>query len=488
MRKLKKVITTGLAVTAVFSASSAFAHGPIVLTLKDAVALAIRNNPTLEQAELTRITDKFALVVDEHKFEPNYTLTGSSSWSHTVSSGAASYGESYGVDAGVSLENHYGTQFTLDSNNSLSKYGIYNPQVSLEIIQPLIRGFGKPVVDAALDNAKDSEVVNRLNFKEAAITTVTTVINDYLSLVGDYQTYHVSQQSLKNYQRTVKNDEAMIAAGRTARSEIVQAQAKVASQQATLQSDLNSINTGKNTLLNDLGLPPGTDITLPAKFNFKKVEAEIGGGMQLSSLAKSQKIALSNSISYQTSLIAIRQARRNLLVAKDGQRWKLNLTAKETLGGGSGGGDNSNVESLYNGSNHSTSVGLALTIPIDDVSAQSTTLSAEVGLDKSIIGLKELKRSLIEQVETDYNTVLSEKKSLELSIKALALDKQTVYISEQKQLAGQVSTFQVLSDQQNLATEEQGLVTDEISYLQSIVTYQKELSTSLDPWHIKLRY
>ncbi len=45
--------------------------------------------------------------------------------------------------------------------------------LSLQIMQPLMRGFGKAVVEASLNNAKDSEVISRLNIEGTLRTTVT---------------------------------------------------------------------------------------------------------------------------------------------------------------------------------------------------------------------------------------------------------------------------------------------------------------------------
>ncbi len=212
------------------------------------------------------------------------------------------------------------------------------------------------------------------------------------------------------------------------------------------------------------------------------------GGVKLPSLARSNKAALANNINYQTSIITIRTLRRSLLQDKDANRWQLNLTASETVGGGSGTQPNSGLASLSNGANHAESVDMNLNIPIDNVSNQQSIIDQQVAVQKAILGLKETKRSLLDTVQSNYNTVVSDFKSLLLSLNALQLQKQTVYISEQKQLAGRVSTFEVLSNQKDLETAQQTVVTNEISYLDAIVALEQQLGTTLEPWHIKLKY
>ncbi len=50
-------------------------------------------------------------------------------------------------------------------------------------MQPLLRGFGPAVVQAALNNAVDSETIAKLNVENALRTTITAVINAYLDVV-----------------------------------------------------------------------------------------------------------------------------------------------------------------------------------------------------------------------------------------------------------------------------------------------------------------
>ncbi len=59
--------------------TQAFAQSkkPIILTFKDAIYLALRNNPDLESAELDRVTDKYALVVAKNQFEPRVDMQAS---------------------------------------------------------------------------------------------------------------------------------------------------------------------------------------------------------------------------------------------------------------------------------------------------------------------------------------------------------------------------------------------------------------------------
>lgn len=499
---------TGLLLVALAIATNAFAR-PIDLTLEDAVLLAIRNNPNLKQDELDRISQKFALVLANNEFEPQYALTANASYTNSVTStlntpttpptpptptpiGPAATGQvtttrTFAFDTNiqpeVKLKTHAGTELSLESDNSGSN-GIYSPTLTFSVMQPLLQGFGQPVVDAALNNARDDELVNKLKFKQSAITTVSTTIGDYLTLVQDYETLRSDEESLKQFEQIVENDKILIKAGRMARSDIVQAKASVVNQKATIQNDQNAIYASKNTLLADLGLPPRVQITIPQKLDFQKIKRQLTGGSKIPDIKQSEDIALANQIDYQTALITIRTLRRSLLLALDKRRWTLDLTATEKLGPTT----NSSFHDLFSGRNHEESVSLDLTVPIDDVANQADVIDQQVALENSLIALKETRRDLLDSTNTAYRTVLSSEKSLEISQRALQLQKQTVYISQQKHLAGKASTFEVVTNQKDLTTQQVEVVDNQINYLKSIVAYEDQLGITLEPWHIDLKY
>jgi outer membrane protein len=459
-----------------------------IITLKDAVFLALRNNPDVRSAEIQRIADKFALVLAKNQFQPQYTLTGSAQYVYATSGGSRSITRQYTASPSVALENHYGTQFSVASANPWGPGGHYNPSLTLQIIQPLIQGFGKPVVDAALNNAKDTEIINRLTFKGQAITTITTVINDYLAFVQAYQQHKADDAVLKSSEQTVNKTKLLIKAGKIAGSAIVQAKSSVATQKITAEEDTNAIDTTRNTLLNDLGLPPKAMIYPPKKFDYKKLVSLLKANTMLPDLKTSEKIGIQNNIAYQTALITVRTLIRSVMTAKDARRWTLNLTAQEVRGGGSGGGRNAGTASLINNRNYSSEADLNLTVPIDDVGQQNAVVDSEVALEQERIALQETYRSLVEQVDTDYHTIKSNWRQLVLSRQAFALQLKTYHINQQQFLMGTISNFQLATVLKTLNTDTLAVISNQISYLDSIADYEENLGVSLEPWHVKVRY
>jgi len=466
------------------------AESPIILPLEDAIFLALRNNPTIKSTELTRITQKYAVVVARHQFQPNYSLSGSYTYTETTSKPAATnYGTSTSLTPAVSLQDVYGTTFTATMTNVLGRY--YNPALALQILQPILRGFGRAVTEAGLRNALDSEEVNKLMLKKSVSTVIVTIISDYFNWAQRKASFTNDQNTLVSYERNVANDLIKYNAGRIAKNDLVQDYAQVAKQKVTLEDDSNAILQARFQLLKDMGLDADTPIQLPSKFDYDEAIRKFKGPYfqqePFLPLEKCQELAFINDPNYAISQFGLRSAQRNLTVAEDNMRWQLNLTASSTRGGGSGGDGNAGIESIFNAKNHVESVGLALNVPIDDVQRKASYLGAKVSLQQAEISFHDLKRQIEINVFNQRNTILSNYKKLLLNKDSVGLQRQTVEVAQLKHDYGKLSSFELIKDQESLLNTENQYIASEIGYLQSLRDLNETLGVTLDVWGIKLQ-
>jgi len=440
----------------------------------------------LQSAELDRVVQKYAVVVAKNEFEPQFSLTGSLSRTISQSDNSTTGTTSYSITPEASIKTGIGTEFTFTSNNPVVD-NQYNPALILKITQPLIRGFGQAVVEASLNNALDSEAINKLNLKNTVITTINQVITNYFAVVQAQKTLVTDRLSLKRYEDTVANDQAMITAGRMARGDIVQAQAQVETQKVSIENDINNIKQAHLTLLDSLGIDIYANVQLPKTIDFRSIASTLIGKKMLT-LNEFNAFALKNNINYQTTGISLKQLARDVVVAKDNQRWKLDLTASQTAGGGTGGGKNSGLESLVNGRNHATEAELDLSIPIDDVAAKQQEIQTTIALQQANINYKELKKQLEINITNAYNTIQSTRQQVVLAERALALQQRTVEIARIKRNAGRLSTFELLNDQRDLTTADQTVTNSLITYINSLTVMNQILGTTLDRFGIWIKY
>ena len=265
---------------------------PITLSLKEAILLAVRSNPNVQQSQLNYVSQKFNLWVQQWQFYPHYAFEAS------VTKGSA---DGFDVKPSVSLLTPVGAQFTLGSANNSTNH--FHPGLSLQVMQPLMRGFGKAVVEAALNNAKDTEVISRLTVEGTLRSTVTAVINAYLDVVSAERTVQIDEEALVRAQKSVEQTKLFIKAGHKAGNELVTVEANVASARTLLENDKNNLTQARYALLTAIGVDPNTEMgftTLNLDELMKKYH--------LPTLQQTKRLILENDIQYQVDQITLHGA------------------------------------------------------------------------------------------------------------------------------------------------------------------------------------
>lgn len=416
----------------------------LTLSLDEAILLAVRENPNVQQAQLNHVLQKFAVEVQKWQFQPHFAFQVTRTLTHTVTGGVTQNVNTWAVQPQATLQTPIGTQVTLTSTNNLGQGQNYNPGLTLQVVQPLIRGFGRPVVEASLDNAIDSEVISRLTVQGTLRTTVTAVINAYLDVVSAEHTVQNDMESLKRAQISVEQTRMFIKAGRKAGVELVTVEADVANAQTKLENDKNSSQQARYALLTAIGIDPNTDV----KFSSLNVPQLIKK-YHTPDLDMSKKLILINDIQYQTDQITINGAtRRSLMIAQDNTRWQLNLTTNATTGNGSGGGQNAGTSSLTNGYNQSQSASLNLVVPIDDMNAKQSLANARIALREAEIALRQERWQKETNAINGWNTISSAERALKFAEDAEALQLKTYNISFQKYSYGLIDSLELQSAQQ----------------------------------------
>ncbi len=454
---------------------------PPEMTLDDAIQLALRYNPSVQNSQFSRVSDKFSLRVAENDFEWQYAFNASYGVTSTRTGGVAAgnTNQTSALSPSASLNGKYGTTYSVSMDNPTSD-GIYNPGVSVEITQHLLRGFGKDVTLAPLYNAQDQEVISKLSLKSSIISTVQSVIQGYRQLIQDQNDVQTSAQSLENYTKTINLDKALIKAGRKAPSEILQAQSTFASESVSYEDSKVRVINSKLSLTNQIGLQPSTDFKVPNNITeIKKI---------IPDEEESYRIALKNNPSYQTDLLNLKVAQRDLLVARDNIRASLDMTASAATGNGSGGAPNSGLRSLSNNKNTSVGLQFEFQVPINDYSLKQAIVSAKVSYDQAQISIEQSKRELKTTIINDISNIKSQWKQIELAEDAVELKEKNQEVLLAKLKFGLASTFEVTTNQPELDDARRQLISNKISYLNNLTQLYSDMGVLLEKWEIKVRY
>lgn len=464
-----------------FSISPAV-KGEVLLTLSDAIYLTLRTNPKIQNEKLDYLIKKFDLNVARWNFKPHYEIEGqATSNRNTTWAGGYSRTDKYSVTPRVSLLLPYGTIIKAGAKNAYS--GHYNPSVSYEITQPLMRGFGKAIVEAALYDAEESLRIFELKQEETIRATTTDVINAYLDVVNSEKTVAIDLAAVKRAQESYQQTKLYIQAGSKAGNELITTSANVASAKSHLEIDKNNLQQSKYALLAAIGLNPNKRIALD-NINLNQLIKKY----KLPTLNFVQEAVLKNDIQYQIDYLTLHGSlQRRLLEAKNNTRWQLDLSITGDRGNQSGSGPYAGFRSLNNGSAINNGVALNLKIPLDNQAEKQKVFSAAIEIKKAQTNLQQEKWKIETDAINNWNNVISNFKALKYAEDAARLQKQTYQINFQKYLHGLIDSLQLQSAQSELINSEQSLLSAQIAYIKSLVNLDKITGHTLQTWQIKLK-
>jgi outer membrane protein len=263
-------------------------NGAISLALEDNLAIAVeRYAPWLDQVSLLRAKSG---VNGPIPFDP--TVTGAlniqsmdTPLNNPIFAGIIPTGSTATPTATVPLayEQHIGNvnfQYTqyfhsgteiqvgLTNNRTSTNFGgfnLFNPDlqsaITLQITQPLLKGFGTLANTRLIIEAKNTEKVGLSQLSQQVIATVTQVANDYWELVYARQNVKVEEAAVQVSTTLYNDNKERFAIGTLASLDVLTAQSQLASDKQALVQAQSVQLQDETTLLNDITKNP-LDVTL----------------------------------------------------------------------------------------------------------------------------------------------------------------------------------------------------------------------------------
>ncbi len=415
-------------------------------------------------------------------FDPTLTLIGSaahttSPQSNTILTGTtaliqqtrtfqAVYNQNW--DFGLGAQFTYYNQYT-NVNSALFSIDPYTSgYLDLQITQNLLYGFGSAVNGRNIRVQKNNIKVSNLQFRSQVATTVSSVLNLYWDLVGFWEDSRARQRELAAAEQLLDNNRKQVQAGTLASIEVTRAEAQVyVSQQDLLISQTNllqqetvlknviSRNGIANSSLVDAHVIPLDTITIPARDETPPVDQLVEQALvNRSEIAQSRLNIDSNKM----NLVGIKNALKPTLqafaeVTNNGLTGTLTPLGAQTPGVGylSGGYDNL-LAQMFRRNYPNYSAGIALNIPLRNRAAQSDYVTSELELRQNELGLQQN----INQVRVDVqNAVIGLQQArarYAAAIKASTLQQQTLEADQKRLALGASTAYQVVLDQQNVAS------------------------------------
>ena len=387
------------------------------------------------------------------------------------------------------------SHFRLNSlRNTLNPYT--SGSLDFQVSQNLLQGFGAAVNGRNIRVAKNNEKISDLQFKQQLITTISAVLNLYWDLVSFNQDLRARREELATAQALYNDNKKQVEIGTLAPIEVTRAESQVyTAQQDLLVSQTNLLQQEtvlKNALSrNGVASPELADVHVIPLDTFKQP-----GNQQQRPVDDLVREALSKRVEVQQNRINIESQKMDLVGIKSSLKPTLQAFAQLTNNGLAGepnvltpgisadaflvGGYGTMVGQIFRRNYPNYAAGFSLNIPLRNRAAQSDYTTNVLTLRQSELA----ERKTISQVRVDVqNAVIGLQQAharYDAAVKARILQQQTLDADRKKYQLGATTVFQVVQDQQALATAESNETQSLANFSHAQIAFDQAMGTTLE--------
>jgi outer membrane protein TolC len=430
-------------------------------------------------------------------------------------------GSSY--TAGITQAFQSGTSYQVllggSRGTTTSLTSVFNPEVNtflaVGFTQNLLNGFGRRANSTYIRIAKNDLKVADSVFRQQVISTMGTVLNDYWDYLSDKENVRVKEEALAFYEKQLADNKKQVEIGTLAPIEVVHAESELATNQtALIVAQTNLQEEGeliKTALAREVG-PELASAQIEAVDNLPEPRPD-----DIPSLEQALKKAFANRPEIEQTELKFNDQDYTIARAHNALLPSLNIYgtyAAEGLSGNqllcpsgsspygqgcinAGGGvltptgkaSNGVSQALtqtFQGQYPNYSLGLNLSIPIRNRSAQADAARAALERRQLEAQLQQSKNTIAQQVRTAVIGVIQAKAQIDAADKATTLARQTLDAEEKKFKLGESTVFLVIQAQRDLATAEGNGVTAHSTYAKALTAYQQAVGTILSDYNVEL--
>ncbi|MEE9914118.1 MAG: TolC family protein [Deltaproteobacteria bacterium] len=462
------------------------------MTLADAVFVALTNNVTLRSAYLDRHLQRIDLQIAERRnylpTDPSVTLGVNRFSSYTAATATTdpvrTEDLNFTGDFSATLAIPTGGALTFLWNNTADRPDpgqsfSYSSGWTAVFTQPLLKGGGLTNAAYNVRIARITEETNIMSLKDTIAATIKTAITAFRSYKSAERQLVIARMGLVRARALYDYNKDMIQAGRLAGTEIVQAQADIATQETQVIDAENSLDNARLALIQALNIDKNT-VFEAVDENQRLVAAPL--------LEDALSLAFQYRTDYLRALKNLEATRLTLSKAKRNRLWSLDLTAATTDSYAASALDRYDAafrRAFNNAAERDWYAGLSLNIPLVYMTADMRSYyGAKNDLEKATLALDKLKLDIEIRVLNAVRNVDSGYRSQKSATLARELAEKKLQIEQEKLSAGRTTNFQFVSFQRDLQTAQKSESDAMTTYLNSLTDLDDTLGTTLATWKI----
>ena len=293
------------------------------VSLKEAIYLALRNNPNIQSAQLNPLLSLETVRQSEAAFDPDLTSkldvekTVTPSTSILQTGGATAYATKeydWNFAANKLLSTTNGTLGLTFNNNRIVTNSLfasvnpsYNPSLALSLSQPLLQNFGLDFATISVRMAEANQESAQFNYEQNLNDFILQVGSDYWNVVRAEESLDVAREAYKLAADLVRQNQISLTVGTLAPLDLQEAQSAEASNAAGVYQAENALSVARAALRQDLMLNP-SHVFLPEPI--EPADKPSGAG----DVRSDEEQSLEYAMEYRPELASMRQLIRGLLL------------------------------------------------------------------------------------------------------------------------------------------------------------------------------
>jgi len=462
-RHPRPVVVVSLAVALYLAGGPALAE-EIPISLDTAVESAIENNldlrvqtfiPAISETDVRRARSIYDpnlnLLLDyrDSKTVVNPTLTLLTHRRLFDADLSTDFLLSSGATASAAFTNLWSRD---DLGTPLSRYA--QPQISLSLSQPVLRGFGKAMTEKDITIAAYAKESSLLQWRSEAISTVASARDGYFALVKARENLATRRSSLAVAKEIHAGNRARVKAGVLAAVELLDSEFGVAQREQDLLAAEKSVKDASDSLSVLIQYGVGSELVPADSIPVKPVEVSEQGAMEIA--LRTRPDLQSAKVGRETEEFRTKVARNEMLPA-------VSLTGSAGLEGLAPDYSDA-LDDLKSGNTPFWTVGVVLSLPLGNHAAKADLAAGRLRERQAETRIQSLTESIRLDVRGAIRALGTSVRQVETAQKGIALGEARLASFLKRGKVGLAVTKDILQAESDLTAARETLTAARADY------------------------
>jgi outer membrane protein TolC len=376
-----------------------------------------------------------------------------------------------GATASASFNN-----FWSKGNLGLSSSRFAQPELTLSLSQPLLKGLGKRVTERGITTADDAMEISLAGWNQKALDTAAEARNRFLTLLKARESVATRRASLAVAVRVHEEGEARVKAGVLAAFELQDSELGVLQREKDLLDAELAERDAADQLRLTMHVPPGMVLELPetpwADVPDPSEDAALG-------IAQRRRPDLSKARTALRTAEFNEKISRNLALPALSLEGSAGVTGIATEYGDA-------IDDLASGKNPNWVVGLRLSVPLGNGAARADVAAARLKASQARAGVAVLEESAGLEIRTALRALETRRKQEEVSRKGVSVAETRLASFLKRGKLGLSTTKDVLDAEANLTQARENLSAARADFQSALTSLWKSTGELLDRHGVRI--